>query len=134
MYSCLENLRYCSSVKAIRDKGMTFLYLGHPAIAGGACGVSPGICGARSKRRGRTSLMVPRQRRVARIFIMIALHPQYVTDEKGTRIAVQLPAEEFAQLLEELEMAEDVAAYDRAKTEGGDPIPFERYLAERTQG
>jgi len=65
---------------------------------------------------------------------MIALHPQYVTDEKGTRLAVMLPADEFAQLLEELEMAEDVAAYDRAKAEGGDPIPFETYVAERTQG
>ena len=57
---------------------------------------------------------------------MIALHPQYVTDEKGTRIAVQLPADEFEQLLEELKMAEDVVSYDRAKAEGGNAVPYEQ--------
>jgi hypothetical protein len=61
---------------------------------------------------------------------MIALHPQYVTDEKGTRIAVQLPAAEFEQLLEELEMAEDIAAYDRAKAAGGDAVPYEQVRRE----
>lgn len=63
---------------------------------------------------------------------MITLHPQFVTDEKGLRIAVQLPADEFAQVIEELEMNDDVAAYDRAKVAGGDPLPFEDYLANRT--
>lgn len=62
---------------------------------------------------------------------MLTLHPQFVTDEKGLRIAVQLPAEEFAQVLEELEMADDVAAYDRAKSACGDPLPLESYLANR---
>ena len=61
---------------------------------------------------------------------MIALHPQYVTDEKGTRLSVILPAAEYAQLLEELEMVEDVAAYDRAKAEGGDPVPYEQVRRE----
>ena len=61
---------------------------------------------------------------------MIALHPQYVTDEKGTRLSVILPAAEYAQLLEELEMVEDVAAYDRAKAEGGDPVPYEQVRQE----
>ena len=60
---------------------------------------------------------------------MIALHPKFVTDEHGARLAVMLPAEEYAQLLEELEMADDVAAYDRAKAEGGDLVPFEDYLS-----
>jgi hypothetical protein len=49
------------------------------------------------------------------------------------RIAVQLPADEFERLLEELEMAEDVAAYDRAKAAGGDPIPWEQVTAELDQ-
>lgn len=30
-----------------------------------------------------------------------------------------------AMILEELEDAETTAAYDRAKAEGGDPVPFE---------
>jgi len=61
---------------------------------------------------------------------MIALHPQFVTDNKGTRISVLLPVDEYEQLLEEAEMAEDVAAYDRAKAEGGDPIPWEQVKAD----
>ena len=67
---------------------------------------------------------------MARVIDMIALHPQYVTDEKGARIAVQLPAGEFEQLLDELEMAEDVAAYNRAKAEGGDAVPYEQVRRE----
>ena len=61
---------------------------------------------------------------------MIALHPQYVTDENGARLAVMLPANEFAQLLEELEMAEDIAAYQAAKAEGGDAVPYEQVRRE----
>jgi len=61
---------------------------------------------------------------------MIALHPQFVIDEHGARLAVVLPASEYEQLLEELEMAEDIAAYDRAKAEGGTPIPWEQVKAD----
>ena len=50
---------------------------------------------------------------------MIDLHPQYVVDAKGDRTAVMLPVDEFRALLQELDMREDVAAYDRAKDEGG---------------
>ncbi len=61
---------------------------------------------------------------------MIALHPQYVVDEKGARVAVQLPADEFERLLEELEMTEDLAAYDRAKAVAGEAVPYEQVRRE----
>lgn len=61
---------------------------------------------------------------------MIALHPHFVTDEHGTRLAVMLPANEYAQLLEELEDIEDLRAYEQAKTEGGEPIPYEQVRRE----
>ena len=60
---------------------------------------------------------------------MIDLHPQFLTDQHGARTGVLLSADEYERLLEELEMAEDVAAYDRAKAEGGDSMPFEAFVA-----
>jgi hypothetical protein len=65
-----------------------------------------------------------------RLTTMIALHPNYVTDTAGTRVAVQLPVEEYERLLDEAEMAEDIAAYGRAKAEGGTPIPWEQVKAD----
>ena len=64
---------------------------------------------------------------------MIALHPQYVIDERGARLAVMLPANEYDQLLSELEMADDVAAYDRAKELGSDPMPLDSFVARLDQ-
>lgn len=60
---------------------------------------------------------------------MIELHPQFLTDHSGVRTGVLLSADEYDRLLDELEMAEDVAAYDRAKAEGGDAMPFESFVA-----
>ena len=46
----------------------------------------------------------------------------------------QLPEDQqdelAAYILEELEMREDVAAYDAAKAEGGEEIPFEDAIRE----
>ncbi len=56
---------------------------------------------------------------------MVVLHPQFVVDANGTRTGVVLPPEEYDQLLEELEMMDDVAAYDRAKAAGGESVPYE---------
>jgi hypothetical protein len=61
---------------------------------------------------------------------MIALHPQFVTDERGTRLAVMLPAKEYDSLLEELEQAEDMIAYDQAKAAGGETIPWDHVKAD----
>ena len=58
------------------------------------------------------------------------MHPQYVIDAKGDRTAVMLPVEEFRSLLRELEMREDVAAYDRAREEGGASISYDAMRRE----
>jgi len=45
----------------------------------------------------------------------MTLHPKFVTDEKGNKSAVLLPIKEYDKLLEELEDAADIRAYDEAK-------------------
>jgi hypothetical protein len=55
---------------------------------------------------------------------------QFLTNEKGERIAVLLSIEEYEELIEKLEDAEDVRAYDEAKASGEVPIPLEQALAE----
>lgn len=61
---------------------------------------------------------------------MIDLHPQYVTDAAGTRVAVQLSVEEYEQLLDEAEMVEDIVAYQAAKAEDGEAVPYEHIRSE----
>ncbi len=61
---------------------------------------------------------------------MIDLHPQFVTDANGKRIAVQLPVDEFERLIDEAEMAADIALYEAAKAEGGGAKPFDEFLSE----
>jgi predicted DNA-binding protein YlxM (UPF0122 family) len=40
---------------------------------------------------------------------------QYITDDEGNKVAVILPIKKYKQMLEDLEMKEDVALYDKAK-------------------
>jgi len=57
---------------------------------------------------------------------MISVHPQYITDSKGKKSFVILPAKEFETMLENLEELEDIRIYDQAKKEdNGDRIPME---------
>jgi len=44
----------------------------------------------------------------------MTLNPQYVTDKQGKKVAVQLSVKEYEFLLDELELKEDVKAYDKA--------------------
>lgn len=56
----------------------------------------------------------------------MTLHPKYVTDEKGNKSAVLLPIKEYDKLLEELEDAADVRAYEEAKkNDDGVRIPID---------
>lgn len=66
----------------------------------------------------------------------MTLHPKFVTDEKGNKSAVLLPIKEYDKLLEELEDAADVRAYEEAKkNDDGVRIPidevFKRIDAKR---
>ena len=55
---------------------------------------------------------------------------QFLTNEKGERVAVVISIEEYEKLLEELEELEDIRAYDEAKASGEVPIPLEQALDE----
>jgi len=55
---------------------------------------------------------------------------QFLTNEKGEKVAVVIGIEEYEKLLEELEDLEDIRAYDEAIASGETPIPFEQAIAE----
>ena len=55
---------------------------------------------------------------------------QFLTNEKGERIAVVIDIEEYERLIEAVEDAEDVRAYDEVKASDEAPIPLEQALAE----
>ena len=59
---------------------------------------------------------------------MFDVHPQYVTDAQGEPCAVVLPADEFRRIMEDLEMLDDIRAYDEAKKaqaeSGEDTVPL----------
>ena len=53
------------------------------------------------------------------------LHPQFVTNEKGKRVAVLLPIAEFQELVEDIE---DLAAIAERREEPS--IPHEQLIAD----
>lgn len=65
---------------------------------------------------------------------MITIHPQYVMDENKKCRAVLLPVEEWKKILEELEELDDIRAYDKAKLNPQDMIPFEQAVRENEEG
>lgn len=48
---------------------------------------------------------------------MIAIHPQYITDNTGKKISAILPMKEFKTLIEELEELEDIRLYDESQND-----------------
>lgn len=62
----------------------------------------------------------------------MTLNPQFVTDKKGRKTAVQLSVREYEYLIEELEMKEDVALYEKVKADKKESyIPLKDYLKKR---
>ena len=62
----------------------------------------------------------------------MTLKPQFVTDEKGKKIAVQLTVKEYEYLIEELEMKEDLALYKKVKADKKENyMPLADYLKKR---
>jgi hypothetical protein len=55
---------------------------------------------------------------------------QFLTNEKGEKVAVVIGIKEYEKLLEELEDLEDIRAYDEAMASGETPVPFEQAIAE----
>ena len=61
---------------------------------------------------------------------MIVTHEEYVVDRDGERKAVIVPLDEWQAVLEALEDYEDVRAYDEAKRQPSEPIPFEQAVRQ----
>ncbi len=65
---------------------------------------------------------------------MIQIHPQFVVDENLRRKAVILSYEEWEKILADMEELDDIRAYDTAKANNDDIIPFEQAVKEIRQG
>ena len=56
---------------------------------------------------------------------MLAIHPQFITDNKGKKISAVLPMKEFIDIMEELEELEDIKLYDEAIKSNEPSIPID---------
>lgn len=65
---------------------------------------------------------------------MIDLHPEYIIDEQHHKKAVILPYPEWEKVLEEMEELEDIRAYDAAKVDNDEVIPFDQAVEEIRKG
>ena len=61
---------------------------------------------------------------------MVKMHPEYVVDEQQNRKAVLLPVSEWEQIVSELEELDEIRAYDSAREQISDQIPFEQAVRE----
>ena len=62
----------------------------------------------------------------------MTLNPQFITDKKGKKVAVQLSVKEYEYLIEELEMKEDIELYKKVKSDKSESyMPIEIYLKKR---
>jgi len=55
---------------------------------------------------------------------------QFITNEKGERVAVVVSIEDYEEMIETIEDLLDIRAVDEAKASGEVPIPFEQAMAE----
>jgi PHD/YefM family antitoxin component YafN of YafNO toxin-antitoxin module len=65
---------------------------------------------------------------------MLDLHPEFVVNEEQKPRAVLLPYEEWEKVVEEMEELDDIRAYDEAKTQPSDSIPFDTAVREIREG
>ncbi|MGD9506478.1 MAG: hypothetical protein AB7W37_16340 [Syntrophobacteraceae bacterium] len=61
---------------------------------------------------------------------MIECEEQYLVDESGNRKAVLVSISQWMRIIEDLEELDDIRAYDRAKAEPSETIPFEQAVSE----
>ena len=59
------------------------------------------------------------------------IEPQYIVDSSGNKIAAVLPIADYEALLEALEDAEDIRAFDEARADPNpNPLPLDEAFAE----
>lgn len=62
---------------------------------------------------------------------MWALKEQYIEDNKGKKLAIILPIDEYERMLAKLEELEDIRLYDEVKAKNEVTESFEEYLTKR---
>ena len=65
---------------------------------------------------------------------MFKIHEEYVVDGDGNKKAVLIPLSDWQKILEALEELDDIRAYDEAKSQPSDPIPFDQAIEEIQRG
>ena len=65
---------------------------------------------------------------------MGAVRQQFIEDNQGKRIAVLMPIDQYNKMLEQLEDIDDIRAYDAAKAEEDEIIPFDQAVNEIEKG
>ncbi len=50
---------------------------------------------------------------------------QFITDDKGKKLAVILPIKDYNEMIEELEELEDIKLYDKAKKDKDEALPID---------
>lgn len=61
---------------------------------------------------------------------MGVLQKQFILDDDGNNVGVVLDFTEYQALMERIDELEDILAYDKAKKEVSDTIPFDVFLKE----
>lgn len=61
---------------------------------------------------------------------MVASRVEFIVNEKGERTRAVIDIELYERMLEELEMAEDVRAYDEAVKDAGHALPLREAVEE----
>ena len=62
---------------------------------------------------------------------MIAIHPEYIVNDKAQKKAVIIKFNDWKNILSEIEELDDIRSYDAAKADKGDEtIPFEQAITE----
>jgi len=59
---------------------------------------------------------------------------EFIIDDKGNKKAVVIPIKEWEKILKHLEEAEDIKAYDKAKKDSSEFIPFDKAIEEIEKG
>jgi len=65
---------------------------------------------------------------------MGAVRQQFIEDSQGKRIAVLMPIDQYDKMMEQLEEIDDIRAYDAAKAEEDEVIPFDQAVREIEEG
>ena len=60
---------------------------------------------------------------------MIAVVPQYITDQIGNKVSIILPIRDYERMIEELDELEDIRLYDEAKASIQEYLPADEVFS-----